>query len=82
MIDIVSGDLAKGHDWAETWNASPNAAARIKELEELKSANSGRTVENEDDKYEYASTNWMQLRLVTKRATIQVSMEEEGRADG
>ena len=73
MIDIVSGDLSKDRDWAEIWNSSPNAKARINELEELKKATLGKKVESEDDKYEYAATTGTQLRLVTKRASVQVS---------
>ncbi len=75
MIDIVSGDLAKGRDWAEIWRNSPNAKARSEELEELKKETSGKKLERDDDRFEYASTVGTQLKLVTKRATVQVSSE-------
>ena len=70
MIDIVS---ESDRDWAEVWLSSEHAAARAKELEELKEASKGKAVETDDDRFEYASTTWIQLRLVTKRASVQVS---------
>ena len=73
MIDVVSGDLSKGRDWAEVWRGSENCKAMGKELEDLKAAWKGKNVESKDDQYEYASTSAMQLRLVTKRASVQVS---------
>lgn len=72
MIDIVSGDLSKGRDWADEWKQSEECKARFAELEQLKKENEGRNEENEDDKYQYASTATMQLKLVTKRASVQL----------
>lgn len=75
MIDVVSGDLSKGRDWAKVWLESENCKTMNKEIDELKSSNKGGEGSNdkEDDKYEYASTTLTQLRLVTGRATVQVS---------
>jgi ATP-binding cassette subfamily G (WHITE) protein 2 (SNQ2) len=72
MIDIVSGDLSKGRDWADEWNNSEECKARFAELEQLKKENEGRNDESEDDKYQYASTAGMQLKLVTQRASVQL----------
>jgi len=73
MIDVVSGDLSKGKDWAKVWAESDENKARMDELESLKKENQDKERESKDDKYEYASTTAMQLRLVTKRASVQVS---------
>ncbi|ORY27081.1 ABC transporter [Naematelia encephala] len=77
MIDIVSGDLSKGHDWAQVWRDSDECQARSKELEELKHGNHDSTEQSEDDKYEYAATTLTQLKLVTKRASIQLWRDTE-----
>ena len=76
MIDIVSGDLSKDKDWADVWNKSEEAKERLKETDELMQAK-GDSQENEDDKWEYASTTGMQLKLVTKRASIQLWRDTE-----
>lgn len=77
MIDIVSGDLSKGRDWAQVWLDSEERTQRMKELEELKTSSQGQRHETPDDEYEYASTTWTQLRLVTKRASIQLYRDTE-----
>ncbi|WWC67189.1 uncharacterized protein I206_101096 [Kwoniella pini CBS 10737] len=78
MIDIVSGDLSKGKDWAKIWSESEECKARMNDLEELKKENKNKERKHaEDDKYEYASTTGAQLRLVTKRASIQLWRDTE-----
>ncbi|WVQ84782.1 hypothetical protein IAT38_006939 [Cryptococcus sp. DSM 104549] len=72
MIDIVSGDLSKGHDWAQVWLDSSECADRARELEELKAEGEKQNIMIEGDEYEYASTNMAQLVLVTKRASVQL----------
>ena len=71
MIDIVSGDLSKGKDWAKIWRDSEECRARLQEVEELKKGD-GKTTMRPDDEHEFASTTGAQLRLVTKRASIQL----------
>ncbi|WWC57723.1 uncharacterized protein I303_100257 [Kwoniella dejecticola CBS 10117] len=78
MIDIVSGDLSKGKDWAKIWSESEECKARMEDLENLKKENQNKERKHaEDDKYEYASTTGAQLRLVTKRASIQLWRDTE-----
>lgn len=78
MIDIVSGELSKGRDWAEVWSKSDESKARFEEIDKLnKDAEGNERQHAEDDKYEYASTTRAQLRLVTKRATIQLWRDTE-----
>lgn len=77
MIDIVSGGLSKGRDWAEEWSKSEECKKRFEELEQLKKENEGRDDQSEDDKYQYASTTPTQLKLVLKRASIQLWRDTE-----
>ena len=72
MIDIVSGDLSRGRDWNKVWLESEECEARFHELEQLKESCHGEQEAADDDHYEFASTFSMQLKLVTKRASIQV----------
>jgi len=76
MIDIVSGDLSKERNWADVWKNSDESKERLKETEELMQPK-GNQQENEDDKFEYASTTAMQLKLVTKRASVQLYRDTE-----
>lgn len=76
MIDVVSGELSKGKDWAKTWLDSENNKKMIEELGKLEQDTSGGE-ERADDKYEYASTTGMQLKLVTQRASTQLFRDTE-----
>jgi ATP-binding cassette subfamily G (WHITE) protein 2 (SNQ2) len=79
MIDVVSGDLSKGRDWAKVWLESEECSTMMKEIDSLKEEYKGKKMEErEDDGHEYASTKSAQLRLVTKRATVQVSLSQGG----
>jgi ABC-type multidrug transport system ATPase subunit len=80
MIDVVSGSLSKGKDWAEIWLNSEESKERLKELEELKkegSSDEHKERAAEEDQFEYASTTVSQLKLVTKRASIQLWRDTE-----
>jgi hypothetical protein len=76
MIDVVSGDLSKGRDWAQVWLDSENNRAMMSELEKLEKDTTGGE-EREDDAHEYASTTMTQLKLVTKRASVQLYRDTE-----
>ncbi|KIR36661.1 ABC transporter [Cryptococcus deuterogattii MMRL2647] len=76
MIDIVSGSLSNERDWAQVWVESDECKERLRELEELNEAGMNVTT-LEDDEYEFASTNMTQLKLVTKRASIQLWRDTE-----
>ncbi|OWZ67668.1 hypothetical protein AYX14_01471 [Cryptococcus neoformans] len=77
MIDIVSGDLSKGRDWAQVWLESDECKERARELEKLKEAGANNITIVEGGEYEFASTNMTQLKLVTKRASIQLWRDTE-----
>ncbi|WWC95636.1 hypothetical protein V866_002501 [Kwoniella sp. B9012] len=77
MIDIVSGDLSQGRDWAQIWLDSQEFKDRLDELEELKEDSSKVDIQIEGEHYEYASPAWLQLKLVSKRASIQLWRDTE-----
>ncbi|KAG9016077.1 hypothetical protein FRB93_011551 [Tulasnella sp. JGI-2019a] len=73
MIDVVSGDLSNGKDWADIWEASDNNRQVTEELDRMKAECKSAPAEvNADDDEEFASTTVTQLRLVLKRASIQL----------
>lgn len=76
MIDIVSGSLSNGRDWAQVWIESDECKERLRELEELNEAGVNVTT-LEGDEYEFTSTNMTQLKWVTKRASIQLWRDTE-----
>lgn len=72
MIDIVSGDMSNDKDWAQVWSDSNMCKQQRRELERIKSSGSEGQGTREDDGDEYASSTATQLKLVTKRASIQL----------
>lgn len=72
MIDVVSGDLSKGKDWAEVWLESDNCSEVKKEIEKLNSENKDKKSDDPEEGNEFASTTVTQLRLVIRRATTQL----------
>lgn len=76
MIDIVPGSLSNGRDWAQVWIESDECKELLRELEELNEAGVNVTT-LEGDEYEFTSTNMTQLKLVTKRASIQLWRDTE-----
>jgi hypothetical protein len=77
MIDIVSGDMSKEKDWAQVWSDSDLCKHQREELEKLKQSGSENSNTREDDGDEYASSTATQLKLVTKRASIQLWRDTE-----
>lgn len=77
MIDIVSGDMSKDKDWAQVWSDSDLCKQQREELENIKSSGSEGQDKREDDGDEYASSTATQLKLVTKRASIQLWRDTE-----
>ncbi|KAK4687938.1 hypothetical protein P7C73_g2176, partial [Tremellales sp. Uapishka_1] len=73
MIDVVSGELSTERDWAQVWSESKNCETMMKDLDELNKTNAGKEREEHvDDSYQFASTTSSQLKLVTKRASVQL----------
>jgi hypothetical protein len=77
MIDIVSGSMSKDKDWAKVWSDSDLCKQQRDELENLKKSGSEVNHHRDDDGDEYASSTATQLKLVTKRASIQLWRDTE-----
>lgn len=77
MIDIVSGDMSKDRDWAQIWSDSDLCKHQRDELEKLKESGTQNETKRDDDGDEYASSTPAQLKLVTKRASIQLWRDTE-----
>ncbi|OAA59703.1 ABC multidrug transporter [Niveomyces insectorum RCEF 264] len=68
MIDVVSGTLSQGRDWAEVWLASPEHDAVTAELDKLIATSAARPAAvHGDDRAEFAMPLWYQLQVVTSR---------------
>ena len=68
MIDVVSGPLSKGRDWADVWLNSEEHVAVTKEVSNLAKDAASKPPSYHEDGREYASTLSTQLRLVVGRA--------------
>ncbi|KAL1411469.1 hypothetical protein Q8F55_002425 [Vanrija albida] len=78
MIDIVSGEHSLGRDWADVWLESEERAQMVRDLEALKAASAaGAPAIDEADDHEFAATTWTQMRLVMKRASVQLYRDFE-----
>lgn len=71
VIDVVSGDLSRGRDWAQVWLESSLREKQMEELENIKRDSAQRAPPVEDDD-EYASTFSQQVAIVCERAFVQV----------
>ncbi|KAK3295231.1 brefeldin A resistance protein [Chaetomium fimeti] len=72
MIDVVSGSLSQGKDWSQVWLASPEHAAVTEELDQLVATAAASPPKTTDDGYEYATTLWTQLKMVTQRTSVSL----------
>lgn len=71
MIDVVSGTLSQGKDWAEVWKASPEREKTSKELDGIiAEAASQPAGYRDDDGQEFAMPLWQQIKIVTKRMSL------------
>jgi ABC-type multidrug transport system ATPase subunit len=72
MIDVVSGSLSKGKDWAKVWLDSPEQASVVEELDRIIAEASSRPPGTVDDGHEFAMPIWEQVKLVTHRMNISL----------
>lgn len=72
MIDVVSGHLSQGKDWAEVWLTSPEHDAVTNELDRLieVAASKPPPAHHVDDGFEFAMPLWEQVKIVTTRMNI------------
>ena len=68
MIDVVSGNLSKGKNWSEIWRSSPEHEKVNRQLDEIISDAAGKEPGTTDDGFEFATSMWTQIVLVSKRA--------------
>ncbi|KAK8853032.1 hypothetical protein IAR55_003733 [Kwoniella newhampshirensis] len=72
MIDVVSGDLSRGRDWAEVWLQSEERQLRMQELEAVNVEAAKYYNPEDQDENEFAATTWTQMRIVGARASLQL----------
>ena len=71
MIDVVSGPLSQGKDWAQVWRESPECEKASKELDRIiAEAEAKPAGYREDDGEEFAMPLWEQTKIVTKRMSV------------
>lgn len=68
MIDVVSGPLAKGRDWADVWRQSPEYTNITQEVNRLADEAKNKPPSFEEDGLEYATPLSTQLKLVVSRS--------------
>ncbi|OAQ96906.1 hypothetical protein LLEC1_06533 [Akanthomyces lecanii] len=72
MIDVVSGTLSKGRDWAEIWLASPEYEKMTQQLDAMIEDAASKPPGTIDDGHEFAAPLWEQTRLVTQRMNVSL----------
>ncbi|EFW99559.1 ABC multidrug transporter [Grosmannia clavigera kw1407] len=71
MIDVVSGLMSQGKDWAKVWLESPEYTAVTTELDRLiKEGASRPSASDNDDGFEFAMPLWDQIYIVTARMNV------------
>ncbi|TVY47802.1 Protein SNQ2 [Lachnellula occidentalis] len=72
MIDVVSGNIAKGKDWHEIWLASPEYQHTTEELERIITTAAAAPPGSTDDGREFATPLWTQIKIVTHRMNLSL----------
>lgn len=70
MIDVVSGHLSQGRDWAQVWLESAEHARVTAELDSIVSEAVARPPGTHDDGFEFAMPLWSQMKIVTHRLNL------------
>ncbi|EHY55704.1 hypothetical protein HRR83_007920 [Exophiala dermatitidis] len=70
MIDVVSGHLSQGRDWAQVWLESAEHAAVTQELDNIIREAAAKPPGTQDDGYEFAMPLWSQIKIVTHRLNL------------
>lgn len=77
MIDVVSGSLSKGRDWAEVWRQSDDFARVTREIEELEKECASKPPSFQEDGLVYATSMATQFKLVVGRAQSAMFRDTE-----
>ncbi|EXJ77766.1 ATPase [Capronia epimyces CBS 606.96] len=70
MIDVVSGHLSQGRDWAQVWLESAEYHKVTAELDSIISEGAARPPGTHDDGFEFAMPLWSQIKIVTHRLNL------------
>ncbi|KEF60963.1 uncharacterized protein A1O9_02527 [Exophiala aquamarina CBS 119918] len=70
MIDVVSGHLSQGRDWAKIWLESAECGRVAKELDGIVNEAVAKAPGIHDYGFEFAMPLWSQIMIVTQRMNI------------
>jgi ATP-binding cassette subfamily G (WHITE) protein 2 (SNQ2) len=77
MIEVVSGHLSSGKDWANVWLESPEHNEITKELDRIVADAAAKPPGTIDDGHAFASPMWEQVKLVTQRMNVSLYRNTE-----
>lgn len=72
MIDVVSGSLSKGKDWAQVWLESEEYKKVSQEVDDLVDECASKPPSFEEDGKEYATPMSTQFKLVIARSNLSM----------
>jgi len=70
MIDVVSGHLSQGRDWAHVWLESAEHERMTQELDRIIDEAASEPPATHDDGFEFAMPLWSQIMIVTQRMNV------------
>lgn len=77
MIEVVSGHLSAGKDWAKIWSESPQHDKLTREIDTLVAEAAAKPPGTVDDGHEFAAPMWEQVKIVTHRMNISLYRNTE-----
>ncbi|OAL48993.1 multidrug resistance protein CDR2 [Pyrenochaeta sp. DS3sAY3a] len=77
MIEVVSGHLSQGKDWAKIWLESPQHDKLTREIDNLVAEAAANPPGTVDDGHEFAAPMWDQVKIVTHRMNISLYRNTE-----
>ncbi|KAK6379538.1 hypothetical protein LTS17_006456 [Exophiala oligosperma] len=72
MIDVVSGHLSQGRDWAQVWLDSEEHKNVTRELDDIVADAASKPPGTHDDGFEFAIPLWSQIKIVTHRMNVSL----------
>ena len=72
MIDVVSGKGSKAKNWPKIWLESSEHEKNTQELDRIISDAAGKEPATDDDENEFATSQWTQTKIVTKRMSTSL----------
>jgi ATP-binding cassette subfamily G (WHITE) protein 2 (SNQ2) len=77
MIDVITGSLGDGKDWAEVWNTSPEHEHAKEELDQIITEAAAKPPGTTDDGFQFAMPLWEQIKIVSHRANVALFRNTE-----